>query len=158
MNDVRRRRPRGPVAGTRSDGCESGQAIVWVAVMLPLFLSVIGLAIDGGAAFNARLRLQQVAAGAARAAATQVDERAYRDSGGSAVVLDTARARRVAGDYLVQSGLELTGTVDAAPRRVTVEVSQDVPTSFLRIVGVHTVRIGAAAPAELRFGVERGNR
>ncbi len=26
----------------------SGQAIVWPAVMMPLFLSVVGLAIDGG--------------------------------------------------------------------------------------------------------------
>ena len=135
---------------------ESGQAIVWVAVMLPFLLAVAGLSIDGGAAFNARLRLQQVAGAAARAGATQIDERAYRESNGASVVLDGARARRVASDYLTQSGVALTGTVQAEPRRVVVEVSQDVPTSFLRVVGLTSVRISATAPAELRYGVGQG--
>jgi Flp pilus assembly protein TadG len=124
--------------------------------MLPFLLSVAGLSIDGGAAFNARLRLQQVAGAAARAGATQIDERAYRESNGASVVLDGARARRVASDYLARSGLALTGTVRAESRRVVVQVYQDVPTSFLRILGLTGVRIGVTAPAELRYGVGQG--
>ena len=44
---------------------QSGQAIVWVAVMMPFFLSVVGLAIDGGIVFSARRELQNVADSAA---------------------------------------------------------------------------------------------
>ena len=136
---------------------EAGQAIVWTAVMLPLLLSVVGLAADGGLVFNARLRLQHVADGAARAGATQVDEGAYRASGGAAVVLDAARARRIASEYLTQSGIELAGTVDADGRRVVVRVTQEAATGFLRLAGIESVRISATAPAELRAGVERGS-
>ena len=53
---------------------EAGQALVWTAVMLPLFLSVIGLAIDAGTIFDARRELQNVADSAARAGAMQIDQ------------------------------------------------------------------------------------
>jgi len=33
------------------------EAVIWVAVMLPLFLSAIGLSIDGGVVFAARREL-----------------------------------------------------------------------------------------------------
>jgi hypothetical protein len=41
-------------------------------------------------------------------------------------------------------------------RRVVVEASREVPTAFLRLVGLRSVRIAAVAPAEVRVGVERG--
>gem|GEM_PF-5201525 len=71
-----------------SVGEQSGQLVVWTAVMLPLFLSVIGLAADGGIAFGARRELQNVADSAARAGAMQVDQRVvsgefWGDGGGS---------------------------------------------------------------------------
>lgn len=136
---------------------ESGQAIVWAAVMLPLFLSVIGLAIDAGLVFQQRRELQNLADAAARAGAMQVDTRAYRESAGGNVVLDQENARRAAAEYLASQPFGLTATVAADPRRVVVEVARDVPTSFLRIAGITTVRIGATAPAELRYGVERAS-
>ncbi len=137
---------------------ESGQAIVWVVVMLPLFLSAIGLSIDGGVVFAARRELQNVADGAARAAAAQIDLRTYRESAGNTVVLDAPRARQAAVGYLAEQGTGVTGAVDAQPRRVVVQVSRDTPTAFLRIVGISTVHIEATAPVEVRYGVERGSR
>lgn len=138
---------------------ESGQALVWAAVMLPfLFIPIVGLTVDGGVVFNARRELQNAADAAARAGAMQVDARAYRESAGARVVLDQATARQVAAEYLAGHGPGLSGSVATDAQRVVVEVSREVPTSFLRIVGVSTVRIGAVAPAEVRFGIERGNR
>ena len=136
---------------------ESGQAIIWVALMLPLFLSAIGLSLDGGVVFAARRELQNAADGAARAAAAQIDVQTYRESGGSIVVLDVPRARVAAVDYLVSQGAGVTALVDARPRRVVVQVSRDTPTAFLRIVGISTVHIEATAPVEVRYGVEQGN-
>jgi Flp pilus assembly protein TadG len=137
---------------------ESGQALVYVAVMMPLFLAIVGLAVDGGVVFNARRELQNVADSAARAGAMQVDVRAYRESAGDRVVLDTASAREVAASYLAGKDHRLTVQVTADPERVVVSVTRDVPTSFLRLVRIDSVRIGATAPAEVRFGIERGHR
>lgn len=137
---------------------QNGQAIVWTAVMLPLFLSIIGLAIDGGIVFSARRELQNVADSAARAGAMQVDQRVYRDSAGSTVVLDLETARMVAAEYVAGQGAGLSSMIAVEPQRVVVEVSRDVPTSFMRMAGVNMVRIAASAPAEARHGVERGSR
>jgi Flp pilus assembly protein TadG len=132
--------------------------IVWVAVMLPLFLSIIGLTIDGGIVFSARRELQNAADSAARAGAMQVDQQAYRDSNGERVVLDEASARRVAAEYVGGRGSALEATIATESQRVVVQVSREVPTSFLRLAGINRVRISATAPAELRYGIERDNR
>lgn len=132
-----------------------GQVMVWVAVMLPLFLSIVGLAADGGLVFAARRELQNVADSAARAGAQQIDVRAYRESRGRSVVLDEAAARRAAAEYARQ-GADLNARVDVEPQRVRVQVSRDTPISFMRLVGIETVRITASANAEVRHGIERG--
>jgi Flp pilus assembly protein TadG len=137
---------------------QHGQVIVWVAVMLPLLLSIIGLTIDGGLVFSARRELQNAADSAARAGAMQVDERAYRESGGERVVLDEGAARRVAAEYLGSTGAGLDARITTESQRVVVQVSREVPTSFMRLAGINRVRISATAPAELRYGIEQGNR
>lgn len=145
-------------AGEHSRRGERGQALVLVVVMLPLFLSVIGLAIDGGVALSERRLLQNLADGAARAGAMQLDEGAYRQSSGTAVVLDTGAARAAAVEYLGSRAEGLEASVAADPGRVVVRVSREVPLSFLRLVGIRTARIEAAAPAEVRHGIETGTR
>jgi Flp pilus assembly protein TadG len=137
---------------------ESGQALAWVAVMLPLFLSAIGLSIDGGVIFAARREVQNAADGAARAAAAQIDLRAYRESSGSTVVLDVPRARQAAVEYLANLSFDGEAIVDAQARRVVVHVSRRAPTAFVRLVGISTVHVAATAPVEVRYGVEWGNR
>jgi Flp pilus assembly protein TadG len=139
-------------------GVQRGQVIVWTAVMLPLFLSVIGLALDGGLVFAARREAQNAADAAARAGAMQIDERAYRESGGTRVVLDLGRARATAAEYLAGYGTSLTASVAAEPEQLVVQVSRDVSTSFVRLVGISTVRIAASATGEPRHGIERGSR
>ena len=136
---------------------DAGQALALLAVMLPLFLAVAGLALEGGLVFAARRELQGTADAAARAGAMQLDTRVYRESGGATVVLDEARAREAAAEYLLGRADGLSAVVDATPGRVTVEVSRDVPLAFLRIVGLTSTRISATAPAEPRYGVEQAS-
>jgi hypothetical protein len=137
---------------------ESGQALVLAVALMPLFLAVVGLAVDGAVVFNARRELQNAADAAARAGAMQVDTRVYRDSAGAIVVLDQESARRAAGEYLGDHDEGVSAEVATEPERVVVRVSREVPVAFLRIVGIGSVRIAAVAPAEPRWGVERGNR
>jgi hypothetical protein len=141
----------------------SGQGVLYVAVMLPLFVSLIGLAIDGGVVFDARRELQDVADGAARAAAMQIDQTRYLDA--TDVALDPRASRRVAesyvADYASRGGqgrlrsLLLTG-VEVGERTVVVDVRADVPLAFLRVVGWQTVSVGARAPAQARYGIWEG--
>src|SRR5882762_5428136 len=90
----------------RGDGMTSArfaaQALVWFTVALPLFMSIAGLAIDGGVLLASRRQLQSVADGAARAGATRLDLERLRASGGSDVQLDQTLAVRTARTYLDQ--------------------------------------------------------
>jgi Flp pilus assembly protein TadG len=126
--------------------------------MLPLFLSVIGLAIDAGIVFGARRELQNVADAAARAGAMQVDQQVYRASSGALIVLDQPAARQIAAEYASSQNADLSARVVVEPQRVVVSVSREVTTSFMRLAGISTVRVSATAPAELRYGIERANR
>lgn len=135
---------------------ERAQVLVWTAVMMPLFLAVIGLAIDGGITFDARRGLQNVADGAARAGATRLDLQTLRASGGQTVAIDPQAARDAASAYLAQQPRDIQGSVTTSQREVVVRVTREIPTAFLRIVGINTVRISATAPAQVRHGVDRG--
>jgi hypothetical protein len=141
----------------------AGQSVVYVAVMLPLFVSLVGLGIDGGVVFGARRELQDVADGAARAAAMQIDQTRYLNT--TTVALDPRAARRVAegyvADYTSRSGqgqlrsLLLTG-VDVGERTVVVDVRAEVPLAFMRIAGWQSVSVSARAPAQARYGIWEG--
>ena len=137
---------------------QRGQALAWTAVMLPLFLAVVGLAADGGLVFSARREIQNVADSAARAGAQQIDVRVYRESRGRTVVLDESAAHSIAAEHVARQGSDLQARIEVDPRRVRVEASRDAPTSFLRLVGIGTVRVSAAASAEVRHGIERGEQ
>jgi uncharacterized membrane protein len=134
-----------------------GQAVVWAAVMMPLFLSAVGLAIDGGVVFKAERQLQNVADGAARAGAMQIDQQTYRATSGATLQLDADKARQTAAQYLSAQASNVSGQVTADPQQVVVQVKEQVPTSFIRIVGIDSVQISAVAPARLRSGIQQEN-
>src|SRR5438874_1114107 len=134
-----------------------GQAIVWTAVMLPFFLAIIGLAIDGGVVYDNQHALQSVADGAARTGAAQIDQNAYRASAGQSVVLDQGTAQQAAVGYVSSQGSNLSGAVSTDPVHVVVTVRRSVSTSFLRIVGINTVQISATASAEVQHGITQGS-
>jgi Flp pilus assembly protein TadG len=137
---------------------QHGQAILWVSVMLPLFLSIVGLAVDGGLAFAARRDLQNAADAAARAGAMQIDERAYRESSGANVRLNPEDARRVASEYLAGQQPDLEVAILVESDRVEVRLASEAPTSFLRLVGIKSMRVSASAVAQLRYGIRDGAR
>src|SRR5438067_11874096 len=96
---ARRTRGFGALMRRRS----AAQALVWLTLALPLFVSIAGLAIDGGVLLASRRQLQSVADGAARAAATRLDLDRLRSSGGADVQLEHALALEAAAAYLVRS-------------------------------------------------------
>lgn len=134
-------------------GARPGQALPWVAIMLPLFLAIVGLAIDGGTLFAERRRAQNAADAAARAGAQQIDISHYRATG--EIALDRSMARYVARQYTEGLG-GIDATVDTAGTAVIVTVRRDVPLSFLKLVGLSSVSIGATAIAQPYYGINEG--
>ena len=141
----------------------SGQALVWFTLALPLFLSIAGLAIDGGVLLASRRQLQSVADGAARAGATQLDQGRLRSSGGTDIQLDPELARGSTWTYLNERmGLELdwqtlpSASVDIGARRVHVIIQGALHTAFLRIVHVDSVPVTASAYADIQYCIHSG--
>jgi hypothetical protein len=140
------------------------QALVWFTLALRLFLSIAGLAIDGGVLLASRRQLQSVADGAARAGATRLDEDRLRSSGGAEVQLDPTLARAATWSYLDQRlARELewpaapTAAVDVGVRRVHVVIHGTLPTAFLRVVHVDSVPVEASAFADVQYGIHAGD-
>lgn len=138
---------------------ERGQALPIVALMMPVLLAVVGLALDGGVVFDARRELQNVADTAAHAGATEIDAEHFQRTGG-ALALDAHGAVGIAVEYVADYNAlhrpDQQATIDDAfvvgPDRLVVRVSRVARTAFLRIVGVTAVRITAEASGTVRAG------
>ncbi len=136
-------------------GGRAGQALAWVAVLLPFLLALLGLAIDGATVFAARRGCQAVADGAARAGAMELDVAAYRRTDGGAALLDPALAGRVAADYLGRRGWG-DAAVEAGPYGVTVVAGRTVPLGLMRLFGRAAVRVTATGYAVPYHGTAAG--
>ena len=135
---------------------QHGQALVFLTAVLPLFLAVIGLALDGGHLFAERADLQAIADASARAGAVRLDTaRMYREGTG-VVFLSPDDAASAARDYASYHGLTADQIdTNADDQLVTVQLHQDVPTVFVRVVRIDTVTIRASSTASARYGVDR---
>lgn len=140
-----------------------GQALVWLTLMLPVFLSVAGLALDGGVLLMTHHQLQSIADGAARAGATRLDVDRLRSSGGVDVELDQAVARDVAVAYIDAILREqrtpvddVTASTAISSRRVHVTLQGSVRTAFLRIAHIDSVPLLIGAEADVQYGIRDG--
>jgi Flp pilus assembly protein TadG len=128
-----------------------------------LFMSIAGLAIDGGVLLTARRQLQSVADGAARAGATRLDLDRLRASGGTDIQLDHTLATQAAVAYLDERlardlpwQVAPAIVVDTSPRRVHVFIQGTLRTAFLRIVHVDSAPVEASAFADVQYGIRSG--
>jgi len=145
---------------TRAAG-EDGQILVLLIGLVLLVLMVLALGWDASNWFLGHRALDNLADGAAVAAANEVDVRAFYASGGRQIVLSDQRVaatvRRYLADTAADSGLErvVPGPVRvehlATGPRVTVELRAVTPAAFLRYLHVVAPEmIGrATATAEL---------
>ena len=138
----------------------AAQALLWMTLAVPLFVSIAGLAIDGGVLLASRRQLQSVADGAARAGATRLDLDRLRGSAGSDVQLDQPLALETSSAYLAERlPRELAWPaapvthVDVGPRRVYVLIQGTLRTAFLRIVNIDHVAVEASAFADVQTGI-----
>ncbi|MDQ6675369.1 MAG: pilus assembly protein TadG-related protein [Chloroflexota bacterium] len=136
---------------------ERAQVTVFFALMLPVFLAVAGLALDGGRILEKHADLEAIADAAARAGAAAIDTSAsgaFRNDPSSPPTLDPAAAEEAARAYADYEGVvPLAVTADAS--QVMVRVGERVPTVFLRVAHLDSVWIESRGIAHPRAGVSQ---
>jgi hypothetical protein len=140
---------------------EEGQILILLVGLVGLVLMVLGLGWDASNWFLGHRALDNLADGAAIAAASDVDLRVFYASDGRQIVISDERAlatvRRYLLDVAADSGLERVtpGSVrverTASGPRVTVELRAATPAAFLRYLHVVAPEMvgRATATAEL---------
>jgi Flp pilus assembly protein TadG len=113
-----------------------------VLVLFALGL-LIGVGVDGAHTFILRNRLTAIADDAALAGASQLDVDAWRRG---ELALDPVLAQAAAERILAADG-EPSGTVISDDTGVTVQVSEQMPTVVLRLVGIGEITVRALAHA-----------
>lgn len=118
---------------------DRGMATIWTVVVAGACVLVVGLVLDGGTVLRARNSTADLAAGAARAGAQELDQNAL--SLGQAR-LDPAEAARAAQAWLAER--EAAGSVEVAEDTVTVNVHAEVPLQLLRPTNVTVTETATA--------------
>jgi LPXTG-motif cell wall-anchored protein len=149
-------RARPPATG------EEGQILILLVGLVGLILMVLGLGWDASNWFLGHRALDNLADGAAIAAASDVDLRAFYASDGLQITISDERALATVRQYLLDvagdSGLQRVAPgsvrVERAANgpRVTVELRAATPAAFLRYLHVVAPEMvgSATATAELR--------
>jgi len=138
----------------RRQGKEDGYTLFIIASLLVVFLGFTALSVDVGVLYSARASAQRAADGAALAGAfvfvTRGDLDETTTPKQSDVIKENAIKTAATNKMLGAAVTITTGdvTVDTANHRVTVQVNQNQPTLFARILGENSTNIHATAVAE----------
>jgi Flp pilus assembly protein TadG len=124
---------------------ERGAVGVFIAILVPGLLLVIGLAVDGGAKVSATQRANAIADEAARAGGQALDVSAAL---AGQVQVDPDAAVAAAEDYLDRNGVQgVVTVVDGDTLQVTTTITE--PTAFLGLIGISTLTVEGTGTADL---------
>ena len=127
---------------------ERGAIGVFLVVLVPGLLLIIGLAVDGGAKVAATQRANAIADEAARAGGQALDVSVALTG---QVRVDPAAAVAAAQEYLTRNDVPGAVTVvDGDTLRVTTTISR--PTTFLGLIGISTLTVEGSGTADLITG------
>ena len=134
-----------PRTRVRQPSPERGAISVFLAVLVPGLLLIIGLAVDGGAKVSATQRANAIADEAARAGGQALDVSAAL---AGEVRVDPAAAVAGAQAYLDRTGVQgVVTVVDGDTLQVTTTITQ--PTTFLGLIGISTLTVEGSGTADL---------
>ncbi len=135
---------------------QRGQALIWVAILLPLFLVLVGLVFDGGLLWQQYMRARWAVSSAGVAAASEIDPGTVAQSG--QIVLKS-EALNTASRYAHRNDPALRIT---SVRILTQNGRQYIETRgwtyadtvFLKLFGVSGFRINVQAVERPAWGVD----
>ncbi|MGH9211732.1 MAG: pilus assembly protein TadG-related protein [Acidimicrobiales bacterium] len=123
---------------------DRGIATIWTLSIVGACMLMVGLVLDGGTVLRARSSSFDLAGGAARAGAQELDQQALTEG---RVILDPEAARTTALAWL--AARDVTGVVVVDEDVVTVTVRSSV---HLQILQVATVTVEETASAQAQRG------
>lgn len=142
------RHPRWCIAREAVSG-DAGMISAFVLAAMIGLMALVGLSLDPGEAYAAKIRAIGQAEEAARAGAQQINLTVYRTTG--TLQLDPAAARQAAQQYLTAEGMR--GTATATIARVTVTITTAYRTQLWQLVGVDTIAVHATGSALPQLGI-----
>jgi uncharacterized membrane protein len=132
----------------RVGGSESGQVTILIVGLALVCMAIAGIAVDGTRAVLYRRTLQSAADASALAGAAEIDRARYYSTGGTAVTLELDQARSAAERWLSARGLPARSVIDADASGVRVELRDEIPTTFLNVVGIRRLPVAVESVAE----------
>jgi Flp pilus assembly protein TadG len=142
------------VGPSRAMQDEQGQAAVWLVILLPVLLALVGLVFDGGMLYAQYRRGRWAADGAAVAAANAIDPMHYAESG--QVKLDAGLVYGTARKYAQDNdpALNLNG-VSIVGNAVQVRGTLTIRPSFLSLFGVGPVTLHISGQERPAWGISQ---
>ena len=136
---------------------ESGQVLVWLAVSAVALLAMVGFVIDVGHVFNAHRELQASADAAALAGAQDLPNTALATA--TALSFSSSPGKKNTHPDLSNVTTTITPkcfTSTGLPcnpvNGIVVKESANVPTSFLKVIGINSFSISARSSASMKGG------
>lgn len=129
---------------------ERGFVVPFVAILIPIFLAIMGLMVDVGVASSHYFRLANAVDAAAYAALAAYEEEAWEEN--DEIIIDYDEARAVATTYLQANLSHATLKefhITSGGRGVRVEAEVHSPVFFMKMFGFQDRVIGSFAEAEL---------
>lgn len=138
-------------------GAESGQVLAWIVLSVVVLLGMAGLAVDVGRAYSAHRKLQASADAAALAAAQDLPDVNLAIS--TAYAFSSASGGKNAHEDVpgvttsVTTKCLTTTQISCRPANaLVVNEKADVPTMFLRVLGINSIPVSARATASMKGG------
>jgi Flp pilus assembly protein TadG len=132
---------------------ERGQAALAFVAIVPALMLLVGVVADTGHFLMVQRRAQVAVDSAALAAATALNENTFMNSNN--VELEVGLAQSAASHYAHTNYPALAVACAVNGTRVTCTGSADVPTYFMRLVGITSVHVSAHADSEFKYGIEQ---
>ena len=133
---------------------DSGSALVWLLLTVPVLFAFGGLVLDGGRVITSRQNAANIAEQAARSAVDQLDQGAFRDTGSAVGAVDLSAATSAACTYTATAapGASCATSLTAAGQ-VQVDVTITTRTVLLAAVGVPSITVTGTGQSRSAVGV-----
>lgn len=123
---------------------ERGAVLILVALLLPVLVGFLALAIDVGYLYSVKRKFQTIVDAAALACAQQLQRNlpcTYRNGADNTQALDIAAEFGISWSDV--------NTSKPADNQVSVLLTRDEPTFFMKVLGIDTMTVAASATAEM---------
>jgi hypothetical protein len=138
---------------------ETATVLITVAILMPLFILIIGMTVDIGRALVYKEEINKACMVSAEEAAKEIEFLTAQQSGFTR--LDTQRAQEIAVEYFTRNYLQKPGSSinnfgcsvfeeSSNPKYLQVNCQAKVDCYFLKMFGIEYIKINTAASSRLK--------